>query len=115
MVRAEWDERITELRTGLNFEAEFTAVGDTWSEVDAQGRTVERRTGGGIPPVTGLSVSVSVSVSVRPALDARGVRRASAGERRRIRNRGIGANWLQVLAHTLEPRLADPVGRSRGT
>ena len=111
MVRAEWDERITELRTGLNFEAEFTAVGDTWSEVDAQGRTVERRTGGGIPPVTGLSVSVSV----RPALDARGVRRASAGERRRIRNRGIGANWLQVLAHTLEPRLADPVGRSRGT
>jgi len=42
VVRAEWDERITELRTGLNFEAEFTAAGDTWSEADAQDRTVER-------------------------------------------------------------------------
>ena len=42
VMRAEWDERITELRTSLNFEDELTAAGDTWSEVDAQGRTVER-------------------------------------------------------------------------
>jgi ParD-like antitoxin of type II bacterial toxin-antitoxin system len=42
VVRAEWDERMTELRTGLNLEEEFTAAGDTWVEADAQGRTVER-------------------------------------------------------------------------
>ncbi|MHB1211628.1 MAG: TA system antitoxin ParD family protein [Candidatus Nanopelagicales bacterium] len=42
VVRAEWDERMTELRAGLDFEAEFAAAGDTWSEADAQGRTVER-------------------------------------------------------------------------
>jgi len=51
VVRAEWDERITELRTGLNFEVELTAVGDTWSEVDARGRTVER----GLPRAAGAS------------------------------------------------------------
>lgn len=42
VVRAEWDERMTELRTGLNFEDEFSAAGDTWSEADADGRAVER-------------------------------------------------------------------------
>ena len=42
VVRAEWDERMAELRTGLNLEDEFTAAGDTWVEADAQGRTVER-------------------------------------------------------------------------
>jgi hypothetical protein len=42
VVRAEWDERMTELRTSLNFEEEFTAAGDTWVEADAQGRIVER-------------------------------------------------------------------------
>jgi hypothetical protein len=42
VVRAEWDERMTALRTGLNFEDEFSAAGDAWSEADADGRTVER-------------------------------------------------------------------------
>lgn len=42
VVRAEWDERMTEMRTSLNFEEEFTADGDTWVEADAQGRIVER-------------------------------------------------------------------------
>ena len=42
VVRAEWDERMTELRSGLNFEDEFAAAGDTWSEADAAGGTVER-------------------------------------------------------------------------
>ncbi|HQR80242.1 MAG TPA: hypothetical protein PLT68_08490 [Actinomycetota bacterium] len=42
VVRAAWDERMTELRTGLNLADEFTAAGDTWVEADAQGRTVER-------------------------------------------------------------------------
>ena len=42
VVRAEWDERMAELRTGLDFGAEFTAQGETWAEADAQGRTVER-------------------------------------------------------------------------
>ena len=42
VVRAEWDQRMAELRTGLNLKDEFTAAGDTWAEADAQGRTVER-------------------------------------------------------------------------
>lgn len=42
VVRAEWDERMTQLRTGLNLEDEFTVAGDTWTEADAQGRIVER-------------------------------------------------------------------------
>jgi ParD-like antitoxin of type II bacterial toxin-antitoxin system len=48
-VRAEWDERLTDLRTGLNLAAEFAAAGDTWAEADAQGRTAER--GGRVEPV----------------------------------------------------------------
>ena len=42
VVRAEWDERMTALRTGLNFDDEFSAAGDTWSKGDADGRAVER-------------------------------------------------------------------------
>lgn len=42
VVRAEWDERMTELRTSLNFEDEFTAAGDTWVEADQQGHAIER-------------------------------------------------------------------------
>ncbi len=41
-MRAEWDERMTALRTGLNFADEFSAAGDVWSEADADGRAVER-------------------------------------------------------------------------
>lgn len=42
VVRAEWDERMAELRMGLNLEDEFIAAGETWVEADPQGRTVER-------------------------------------------------------------------------
>jgi ParD-like antitoxin of type II bacterial toxin-antitoxin system len=53
VVRAEWDERMTELRAGLNLETEFKASGDNWVEADTQGRTVERggqgRSGAAVP------------------------------------------------------------------
>lgn len=42
IVRAEWDERMTSLREGLDFEAEFTAEGGSWVEAESSGRTVER-------------------------------------------------------------------------
>ena len=38
IVRAEWDERATALRQGLDLEAEFRAEGATWVEADAEGR-----------------------------------------------------------------------------
>ena len=42
IVRAEWDERMTVLRTDLNLEDEFTDAEDSWAEADSQGHTVER-------------------------------------------------------------------------
>ncbi len=42
VVRAAWDERITEDIAGLNFEQEFTAAGQSWSEADDDGRVVVR-------------------------------------------------------------------------
>lgn len=42
VVRAEWDERITEGIADLNFEAEFTASGDTWVVGDGEGGAVVR-------------------------------------------------------------------------
>jgi hypothetical protein len=44
IVRAEWDHRMAELRTGINLEDEFTAAGQTWAEADPQGNTVESGT-----------------------------------------------------------------------
>lgn len=42
IVRAEWDHSMTELGGGLDLEKEFTAAGETWSEADPQGRTLQR-------------------------------------------------------------------------
>lgn len=40
LVRAEWEERMTETRKGVDFEAEFLADGESWVEADTEGRTV---------------------------------------------------------------------------
>lgn len=41
LVRAEWDERMAEVRDGLNLAEEFTAAGVTgWVESDPDGNTV---------------------------------------------------------------------------
>lgn len=40
LVRAEWEERMTETRKGLDFEAEFLADGESWVDADTEGRTV---------------------------------------------------------------------------
>ncbi|MFA4929733.1 MAG: hypothetical protein WC558_14540 [Patulibacter sp.] len=45
VVRSTWDERIAYGISGLDFEAEFAAVGESWSEVDAAGNVVTRRAG----------------------------------------------------------------------
>ena len=42
LVRAEWEERMTETRKGLDFEAEFLAYGGSWVDADTEGRTVVR-------------------------------------------------------------------------
>lgn len=42
VVRTIWDERIATGIAGLNFEEEFTAAGEAWSEADAEGRIVTR-------------------------------------------------------------------------
>lgn len=42
VVRAEWTERMTALREGLDLAAEFTAAGESWTEVDADGTPVKR-------------------------------------------------------------------------
>ena len=42
LVRAEWEERMTETRKGLDFEAEFLADGGSWVDADTEGRTVVR-------------------------------------------------------------------------
>ncbi len=42
IVRAEWDDRIAEGIAALDFEAEFTAAGDTWVIGDGRGSAVIR-------------------------------------------------------------------------
>jgi hypothetical protein len=42
IVRAEWDEQVAERVAALDFEAEFTEAGESWSEADAAGRLVSR-------------------------------------------------------------------------
>ncbi|MFC6706175.1 hypothetical protein [Flexivirga alba] len=39
-VRGTWAERITALREGLNYESEFSAVGQEYSEADADGNLI---------------------------------------------------------------------------
>lgn len=43
IVRADWDERIVARRAALNYETEFAAAGEPWSEADAEGNLVIRR------------------------------------------------------------------------
>ena len=42
VVRAEWAERMTALREGLDLAAEFTAAGESWTEADTDGSPVKR-------------------------------------------------------------------------
>lgn len=42
LIRGAWSERITALREGLNFEEEFRAVGESYSEADADGNVTTR-------------------------------------------------------------------------
>jgi ParD-like antitoxin of type II bacterial toxin-antitoxin system len=42
VVRAEWAERITALREGLDFEREFRRAGAAYSELDARGGVIRR-------------------------------------------------------------------------
>lgn len=42
VVRVEWDQQIRERRDALDFEAEFTASGQSWSESDDDGNVVTR-------------------------------------------------------------------------
>ena len=42
LVRGAWAERTTALREGLDFEAEFAAAGESWSEADEDGNLVIR-------------------------------------------------------------------------
>jgi hypothetical protein len=43
LVRAVWEQRITELRSELDLAPEFTAAGRAWVEADESGRPVRRR------------------------------------------------------------------------
>lgn len=49
IVRAEWDERMTAAREGLDLTAELAAAGESWIEADEQGRTVHRHPTGAAP------------------------------------------------------------------
>jgi len=42
VVRGTWSERIAALREALDFEAEFTRSGDSYSEADEDGRVIVR-------------------------------------------------------------------------
>jgi hypothetical protein len=42
VVRAEWNERMTALREGLDLAAEFSAAGQDWVEADKDGKVVKR-------------------------------------------------------------------------
>ncbi|MGA7203050.1 MAG: hypothetical protein WBX27_00305 [Specibacter sp.] len=46
IVREEWADRMTALRDGLNYEAEFTAAGESYSELDDDGNLVVRQARG---------------------------------------------------------------------
>lgn len=43
IVREQWAERSTAFRDGLDYEAEFTATGESYSELDENGNVVVRR------------------------------------------------------------------------
>lgn len=40
IVREEWVDRVTVLREGLDYEAEFSAAGESYSEIDEDGNLV---------------------------------------------------------------------------
>ncbi len=42
IVRAAWAERIGKTRAALDYEAAFTAAGESWTEADQDGRAVRR-------------------------------------------------------------------------
>lgn len=42
LVRSAWAERAAALRTGLNYESEFAAAGDSYSEADDDGNVIIR-------------------------------------------------------------------------
>lgn len=42
IVRAEWSERMDQLRTELDLAADFSAAGRSWVELDADGTVIER-------------------------------------------------------------------------
>jgi hypothetical protein len=44
IVRAEWDERMDDLREGLDLAAELTAEGASWVEATPTGKAVTRKT-----------------------------------------------------------------------
>ncbi len=44
VVRASWDEQVTQRLASLDLAAEFTRVGRSWSEADDQGGVVRRNT-----------------------------------------------------------------------
>ena len=46
VVRAEWDERMTAVREGLDFTDELVASGQEWAEADADGVTLVHPPGG---------------------------------------------------------------------
>lgn len=42
IIREAWADRVTALRSGLNYEADFVAAGESYSEIDADGELVVR-------------------------------------------------------------------------
>lgn len=42
VVRGAWADRVRALREGLNYEAEFTASGESYSEADEDGNVIVR-------------------------------------------------------------------------
>jgi hypothetical protein len=71
VVRAEWDERMTALRDALDLQIEFVAAGDTWTEADADGRTVVR----GVPAEAEAAAPAVAPVAASAAAPARRRRR----------------------------------------
>jgi hypothetical protein len=50
VVRAEWDERMTQVREKLDFTSKLAAGGLTWTEADETGQPVHRQPAGGDAP-----------------------------------------------------------------